>query len=184
MAIPNLLAIVLCPLVGYLLDRVGHTLLWITVSTTLLVISFIMCLGLALNWPGISEIPVAVIMVLVGISYSIFSASIWPLLPFIVQRDMLGTGYGIMISIQNLGLAIVPAIIGAIRTNDYLISVHREFVVCIIVLAALALLTYLFTAILYVVDRRTTGGILNAVGTEKEKYQEVLNGKKAQSVIQ
>lgn len=45
--------------------------------------------------------------VLMGISYSILAASLWPMVAFLVPKKMLGTAYGFMQSIQNLGLAVM-----------------------------------------------------------------------------
>ena len=46
-------------------------------------------------------------LVLMGISYSILAASLWPMVAFLVPGKMLGTAYGFMQSIQNLGLAVM-----------------------------------------------------------------------------
>jgi len=46
-----------------------------------------------------------------------FAASIWPLLPFVIKENQLGTGYGLMTSIQNAGLALFPQAIGIIQVN-------------------------------------------------------------------
>jgi hypothetical protein len=46
-------------------------------------------------------------LTLMGISYSILAASLWPMVAFLVPKKMLGTAYGFMQSIQNLGLAVM-----------------------------------------------------------------------------
>lgn len=46
-----------------------------------------------------------------GISYSILAASLWPLVAFLVPKKMLGTAYGFMQSIQNLGLAVMYVVL-------------------------------------------------------------------------
>ena len=45
-------------------------------------------------------------MIWLGLTYSACAASIWPLLSNIVPTKYLGTGYGLMTAIQNLGLAV------------------------------------------------------------------------------
>lgn len=47
-----------------------------------------------------------VALVLMGIAYAILAASLWPLVALIVPKQMLGTAYGLMQSIQNLGFAL------------------------------------------------------------------------------
>jgi hypothetical protein len=51
----------------------------------------------------------------IGLAYSIFASGIWPLLPFIIKRDMLGTGYGMMTSVQNFALMLIPFLVGLIQ---------------------------------------------------------------------
>jgi hypothetical protein len=40
------------------------------------------------------------------------------MLPFIIKRDMLGTGYGMMTSIQNSGLFLIPFLVSFIQVCD------------------------------------------------------------------
>jgi hypothetical protein len=59
-----------------------------------------------------------------GIAYSILAASLWPLVAFLVPKQMLGTAYGLMQSIQNLGLAIMYALLfsGKYQLNGLFVS--------------------------------------------------------------
>jgi hypothetical protein len=63
-------------------------------------------------------------LVLMGIAYSILAASLWPLVAFLVPKQMLGTAYGLMQSIQNLGLAIMYALLfsGKYQLNVLFVS--------------------------------------------------------------
>ena len=42
-------------------------------------------------------------LILMGIFYGIYAATLWPCLPLILSKDLLGSGFGIAFSIQNLG---------------------------------------------------------------------------------
>ena len=64
-------------------------------------------------------------LILMGISYSILAASLWPMVAFLVPKKMLGTAYGFMQSIQNLGLAVMYVIIS--YTNLKCISICFVF---------------------------------------------------------
>lgn len=51
-------------------------------------------------------------MILMGISYSTLAASLWPMVALIVPKQQLGTAYGLMQSVQNLGLALISLLTG------------------------------------------------------------------------
>lgn len=56
-----------------------------------------------------------ILMVWVGLGYSIIAATVWSVLPFIIPEKLLGTGFGMMTSIQNLGMAVAPQIVGLLQ---------------------------------------------------------------------
>lgn len=43
-----------------------------------------------------------------GIAYSVCAAALWPSVALLVDTDKLGTAYGLMTALQNLGLAVAP----------------------------------------------------------------------------
>jgi MFS family permease len=55
-----------------------------------------------------------VAMFIIGIGFSLVPAAMWPGVARIVEEKRLGTAYGIMTSIQNLGLFVFPILAGAI----------------------------------------------------------------------
>jgi len=90
---------VLSPLLGFIVDRTGRNLFWLMGSITTTIISHALLAFLYVH-PVVANI-------LMGISYSIVAASLWPMVAFLVPKRMLGTAYGFMQAIQNLGLAIM-----------------------------------------------------------------------------
>jgi MFS family permease len=89
-------AIVATPLFGLLADRFGHRALMLTFGTILLPVTF-MVLGLTSWSPWIST-------VLMGVSFSLVPAVIWPATTIIVDPKRLGTALGIITLLQNVGL--------------------------------------------------------------------------------
>ena len=81
---------------GLLADRVGHRALMLTLGTLLLPITFVV-LGLTDFSPWIST-------VLMGVSFALVPAIIWPATTFIVDPRRLGTGLGMITLLQNVGL--------------------------------------------------------------------------------
>ncbi|CAG2113019.1 unnamed protein product, partial [Medioppia subpectinata] len=53
-------------------------------------------------------------MVLMGIGYSVLACALWPMVALIIPEHQLGTAYGVMQSVQNLGLACIVLLAGYI----------------------------------------------------------------------
>jgi predicted MFS family arabinose efflux permease len=97
-------AIFATPLFGLLADRFGHRALMLVFGTLLLPVTLAL-LGLTDLSPWLST-------VLMGISWSLVPAVIWPATTMIVRREHLGTGLGLITLIQALGIAASNLIAG------------------------------------------------------------------------
>ena len=53
-------------------------------------------------------------MLLLGIAFSLIPAAMWPSVTKIVEEKRLGSAYGLMFSIQNIGLWAFPMLIGKV----------------------------------------------------------------------
>ncbi len=91
-----LTAVVATPLFGLLADRLGHRALLLTLGTLLLPVTFVI-LGATDLSPWIST-------VLMGVSFSLVPAIIWPSTTLIVDPRRLGTALGLITLVQALGL--------------------------------------------------------------------------------
>jgi MFS family permease len=89
-------AIVATPFFGLLADRIGHRALMLVVGTVLLPVTFVV-LGLTDLNPWFST-------VLMGVSWSLVPAVIWPSTTFLVEPKRLGLALGIITLLQNVGL--------------------------------------------------------------------------------
>jgi len=89
-------AIFATPLFGLLADRYGHRALMLTLGTVLLPVTFAV-LGLTDLSPWIST-------VLMGVSFALVPAIIWPATTLIVEPRRLGTALGVITLLQNVGL--------------------------------------------------------------------------------
>jgi hypothetical protein len=90
---------ILSPILGYTVDKTGRNLYWLLGSIAATIVAHALLAFLFVH-PIVPNI-------LMGISYSILAASLWPMVAFLVPKKMLGTAYGFMQSIQNLGLAVM-----------------------------------------------------------------------------
>ena len=104
--------IFLCPLFGFIIDRVGFNLIWILVSVSLGVFHHFF-LAFSGNKTAIAYIA----SFSGGIAYSMFTISLWPMVALIVKPEQLGTGYGVQGSIINIVQVSIIASIGLIAES-------------------------------------------------------------------
>ncbi len=109
--IPGMLpigAIVLTPLFGRIYDKIGHG------ADLMMLGSFIIVIVHSLfAAPFITEWWIAVIlMIFLGIAFSMVPSAMWPSLAKIMPERQLGTTYALTFFIQNIGLWAVPLLIG------------------------------------------------------------------------
>lgn len=109
--IPALLpfgTILLTPVFGSLYDRIGHGAALMIIGSVILTIVHI---GFAI--PMLSSYYLAIaLMILLGIAFSLVPSAMWPSVPKIIPMKQLGSAYAIIFYIQNIGLALVPVLIG------------------------------------------------------------------------
>lgn len=101
--------ILLTPLIGHYLDRKGKGATMMIFGAALLTLAH---LTFALM-PLTVGIAITAIIVL-GISFSLIPASMWPSVPKIVEERYLGSAYALVFWIQNIGLMTIPYLIGRI----------------------------------------------------------------------
>lgn len=57
-------------------------------------------------------------MIVLGISFSLVPAALWPALPLMVKDSQLGTAYGVIAMVQNIGLFTFPLLAGLLRDSS------------------------------------------------------------------
>jgi len=90
-------AVFATPFFGLLADRLGHRALMLTFGTLLLSLTFVVL--------GLTSLNLWVSTVMMGISFSLVPAVIWPATTLIVEPRRLGTALGLITLIQALGMA-------------------------------------------------------------------------------
>lgn len=103
-------AMVLTPFIGYFLDVKGKGATMMFFGAVLLTVSHLI---FALVPADVFSVPIAIgTIVILGTAFSLVPASMWPSLPKIVEDRYLGSAYGSIFWIQNIGLLAVPILIG------------------------------------------------------------------------
>ncbi|XP_065324753.1 major facilitator superfamily domain-containing protein 1-like isoform X4 [Gordionus sp. m RMFG-2023] len=82
------------PILGFVVDKVGRNLTWITISFLFAIVAHSLMAFTLLANPYFC-------MVLLGISYSILASALWPLVSYEVPAYQLGTAYGLFFKIYN-----------------------------------------------------------------------------------
>jgi MFS family permease len=111
-------AIFATPLFGFLADRYGHRALFLCFGTVLLPVTLAVLALTDLN-PWVST-------VLMGISWSLVPAIIWPSTTLIVEPARLGTALGVITVIQALGILASNLIAGALADTAQASAAHPE----------------------------------------------------------
>lgn len=105
----TLFAMVGTPLFGLMVDRVGKRALFMMAGSLLLIPVYLLM--------AYTQVSLYVPMAMMGIAFSLIPAIMWPSVAYLVPEEKLGTAYGLMTLIQNVGLAGFNFLIG--WANDY-----------------------------------------------------------------
>ncbi len=105
----TLFAMICTPLFGILADRIGkRSHLMIFGSVLMLPVYLIM---------AYTDTTLYLPMSMMGIAFSLIPAVMWPSVAYVVDQSRLGTAYGLMTMVQNIGLTLFNFLIG--WANDY-----------------------------------------------------------------
>lgn len=106
-------SIVLTPLFGGMYDRIGRGATIMIIGTIMLTL-VLMVFALPLHT---SALAIAMMFIL-GIAFSLLPSVLWPAVPKLVPTSQLGTAYSVIYYIQNIGLMIVPVLIGNVLERN------------------------------------------------------------------
>jgi len=106
-------SMIFAPFAGHLVDKIGKR------ASLMILGSLIMIPCHALL--GLTRINPIIPMVFLGAAFVLVPAAMWPSVPLVVQKERVGTAFGLMTAIQNIGLAVFPFLNGKLRdiTNSY-----------------------------------------------------------------
>ena len=163
-------AAAITPFLGIFLDRKGKG------ATMLIGGSFILiCCHLifAFVLPGTKSTLLAYsTIVLLGISFALVPAALWPSVPKIIDEKVLGSAYCLIFWVQNIGLCLVPILIGNLlestNASNAAVMAAKEaksdfipydYTVPLVVFAGFGVLALLFALYLKALDRRKHYGL-------------------------
>ena len=104
-------AMILTPLLGFFLYTRGKGATMLIIGAVLMTICHLI---FALTPAELFSYPIAIVAIIVlGVSFSLVPAALWPSVPKLVDNKVLGSAYSVIFWIQNIGLLVVPLIIGS-----------------------------------------------------------------------
>jgi len=165
--IPGMLtvgAIALTPLFGNIYDRKGKGASIMILGAFLLLFVHAM-----FSIPALDAKPVAIILIIIlGIAFSLVPSAMWPSVPKIIPEKQLGTAYGMIFLVQNIGLSLVPLLIGWVL-DKYCISGTRmldgvevsnyNYTIPMIIFSCFGLLAILVAFLLKAEDKKKGYGL-------------------------
>ena len=109
-------AAAITPFLGNYLDRKGKGATMLILGALLMIICH---LSFAFLLPATKSMAIAYAgIILLGISFSLVPAALWPSVPKLVDNRLLGSAYAVIFWIQNIGLYAFPMIIGSVLKSS------------------------------------------------------------------
>ena len=146
-----ILAMVLTPFLGAFIDYKGKGASMMLLGAVIMIACHCVFAFVLPAYP--SKTLALVTILILGVSFSLVPASMWPSVPKIIDEKVLGSAYCLIFWVQNVGLCLVPLLIGKLRvaTNGYLVPM--------IVFASFGVLAFLLSLALKVEDKKKNYGL-------------------------
>lgn len=156
--------ILLTPLFGNIYDRKGKGVTIMIIGAALLI--FVHAIFAI---PGLNHWLLAIILIIIlGIGFSLVPSAMWPSVPKIVPMRRLGTAFAMIFWVQNWGLMGVPALIGwvldkwcitgQIEKNGVMVNTY-DYTLPMIIFTFLGILAIVFAFLLKAEDRKKGYGL-------------------------
>ena len=153
-------AAAITPLLGNYLDRKGK-------GASMLILGAILMIACHLVFAFIVPATQSVVItlaaiVILGISFSLVPAALWPSVPKLIDQKLLGSAYALIFWIQNIGLYAFPMIIGSVlkATNPNVTNpLEYNYTVPMVVFASLGVFALLLGFYLKAIDKKGGYGL-------------------------
>ena len=164
-AVFPLLAVLITPILGNYLDHKGKGASMLVLGSILLIachLTFAFVLPLFKGTAVGGAIIAYVTILVLGSSFSLVPASLWPSVPKLVDAKVIGSAYALIFWIQNIGLWLFPLLIGKVldKTNPGVTDPTQfNYTAPLVMLACLGVAALVLGLVLKVVDRKKKLGL-------------------------
>ena len=146
-------SIVLTPLFGGWCDKKGRGATMMVIGSVMLTLVLIVfAMPLKSSWIAVT------LMCILGIAFSLLPAALWPAVPKIVPMKQLGTSYSIIYYIQNIGLMLIPVLIGKVLERNT-VGDQVDYTYSLIIFAIIGLGAIVTASLLLWMDRKRHYGL-------------------------
>ena len=164
-AVFPLLAVLITPILGSYVDHKGKAASMLVLGSLLLIachLTFAFILPL-FKGSAVGGIIIAYVTILVlGSSFSLVPASLWPSVPKLVDAKVIGSAYALIFWIQNIGLWLFPLLIGKVldATNPGVTDPTQfDYTAPLVMLACLGVAALILGFVLKAVDKKKGIGL-------------------------
>ena len=165
-AVFPLLAVAITPILGSYVDHKGKAasmLVWGSVLLVICHLTFAFILPKVSAGSAVGGVIVAYLTILVlGASFSLVPAALWPSVPKLVDEKIIGSAYALIFWIQNIGLWLFPILIGNVLTStnpEGTPADQLNYTWALVMLACLGIAALLIGLYLKVVDKKKHLGL-------------------------
>jgi MFS family permease len=165
--IPGMLpfgTMILTPLFGNLYDRKGKGASIMILGALLLIFVHTM-----FSIPFLRATPIAIVLIIIlGIGFSLVPSAMWPSVPKIIPEKQLGTAYALIFWVQNIGLMLVPALIGWVLNKYCITGTHLidgaqvpsyNYTIPMMIFTCFGIVALVFALLLKVEDKKKGYGL-------------------------
>lgn len=164
-AVFPLLAVGITPILGSYVDHKGKAASMLVLGSLLLIACHLTFAFVLPEFKGsaVGGVVIAYITILVlGASFSLVPASLWPSVPKLVDAKIIGSAYALIFWIQNIGLWLFPLLIGKVLTATNPEGTEPDklnYTWPLVMLACLGVAALLLGFVLKVVDKKKHLGL-------------------------
>ena len=164
-AVFPLLAVAITPILGNYVDHKGKAASMLLIGSILLVICHLTFAFILPMFKGnaVGGVVVAYVTILVlGASFSLVPAALWPSVPKLVDEKIIGSAYALIFWIQNIGLWLFPLLIGKVLDNTNPVgtaATELNYTWALVMLACLGVAAMLIGLYLKAVDKKKHLGL-------------------------
>lgn len=176
-AVFPLLAVGITPILGKYVDHKGKAATMLVLGSLLLIACHLTFAFVLPQFKGnaVGGVIVAYVTILVlGASFSLVPASLWPSVPKLVDSKIIGSAYALIFWIQNIGLWLFPMLIGKVLTStnkdieaqvatgtmtEEVASISYNYTWALVMLAGLGVAALIIGLYLKIVDKKKHLGL-------------------------
>ena len=141
-----ILAMALTPFLGAFLDFKGKGASMLMLGAIIMIVCH---LSFAFILPAFPSKALALILIVtLGVSFSLVPAALWPSVPKIIDEKILGSAYCLIFWVQNIGLCLVPLLIGMVLEGT------GGYTAPMIIFSSFGVLAFILPFLLKIEDKR------------------------------